>query len=177
MAKKDLNISLAIKILKNRPLCIFLPKMNAHRKYFDEIKYMSFLIKDDKLLEKYNEIWEKVKNSLKKDVDSEPVYNGKYLKAKIKSHNRKTNTNFYNNKIPRDGSQFICVSVILIDSVLRTGKNYHLQMFLEECKYFVKEKKIPKYIIDDIEISYDSDRGNSNEDNFNEKKKKKKKKN
>ena len=46
-------------------------------------KYMSFLIKDDKLLEKYNEIWEKVKNIIKKEFDSEPVYKEKYLKAKL----------------------------------------------------------------------------------------------
>ena len=46
---------------------------------------MSFLIKDDELLEKYSGIWEKVKNSIKKEFDSEPLYNEKYLKAKIKS--------------------------------------------------------------------------------------------
>ena len=39
---------------KNRPLCIFLPKMSAYRRDFDETKYMSLLIKDDELLEKYN---------------------------------------------------------------------------------------------------------------------------
>ena len=41
---------------KIRLLCIFLPKMSAYRRDFDETKYISFLIKDDKLLEKYNEI-------------------------------------------------------------------------------------------------------------------------
>ena len=82
--------------------------MSAYRKDFDETKYISFLIKDDELLEKYNEIWEKVKNILKKDFDSEPVYNEKYLKAKIKSYNGKINTNFHNDKIPKEGSQFIC---------------------------------------------------------------------
>ena len=35
--------------------------MTAFRRDFDEIKYLNFLIKDDELLEKYNEIWEKVK--------------------------------------------------------------------------------------------------------------------
>ena len=65
---------------KMKPLFIFLPKMSAYRKDFDITKYTSFLIKDDELLEKYNEIWEKVKNSLKKNFDSEPVYNEKYLK-------------------------------------------------------------------------------------------------
>ena len=53
----------------------------------------------------------------------------------------------------------------MISSVFRTGKNYYPQVFLEECKYIVKEKKIPKYIIDDIEISFDSDRENSDKEN------------
>ena len=63
-------------------------------------------MKDDELSEKYNEIWEKDKNIIKKEFDSEPVYNEKYLKAKIKSNNGKINTNFRNNKIPKEGSQF-----------------------------------------------------------------------
>ena len=73
----------------------------------------------------------------------------------------------------------------MLDSVFGTGKNYYPQVFLEEYKYFVKGKKIPKYIIDHIEISSDSDRENSgrgksyeensdekhcNEENFAEKK-------
>ena len=49
----------------------------------------------------------------------------------------------------------------MIGSVLRTGKNYYPRVFLEECKYVGKEKKIPKYIIDDIEISSGSDEENS----------------
>ena len=56
----------------------------------------------------------------------------------------------------------------MIDSVFRTGKSYYPQVVLEECKYVFKEKKIPKYIIDDIGISSDSDRENSNEENSNE---------
>ena len=47
--------------------------MTAYRKDFGETKYMSFLIKNDELLEKYNEIWEKIKNSFKKEFDSESV--------------------------------------------------------------------------------------------------------
>ena len=34
---------------KNRPLSIFLPKVTAHRRDFDETKYMSFFHKDDEL--------------------------------------------------------------------------------------------------------------------------------
>ena len=63
----------------------------------------------------------------------------------------------------------------MIDSVFRIGKNCYPQVFLEECKCVFKEKKIPKYIIDDIEFSSDTDGENSeeeisDEDNFTEKK-------
>ena len=53
-------------------------------------------------------------------------------------------------------------------SAFRAGSNYYPQVFLEEFKYIVKEIKIPKYIIDDIEISTDSDRENSDEENSDE---------
>ena len=44
------------------------------------------------------------------------------------------NANSDNNKIPKEDSQFICLSVILIDSVFKTEKNYYYyQVFLEEC--------------------------------------------
>ena len=78
----------------------------------------------DELLKKYNKIWEKVKNSIKKEFDSEPAYNEKYIKAKIKPYSRKTKTNFHNNKIPKEGSQCVCFPVILISCVFRTGNNY-----------------------------------------------------
>ena len=88
--KKNYNKKLAkdIKIFlkKKKRLCIFLPKVSACRKDFNETKYIFLLINDDKLLEKCNKIWEKVKNIIKKEFDSEPVYNEKYLKAKIKSY-------------------------------------------------------------------------------------------
>ena len=55
---------------KVEPLCILLPKMSACRRDFDETKYMSFLIKTDELLEKYNEIQEKFSNSIKKKFEN-----------------------------------------------------------------------------------------------------------
>ena len=45
--------------------------------------------------------------------------------------------------------------VILTDSVLKIGKNYYSQVFLEECKYIIKDKKINKYISNNLEISFD----------------------
>ena len=46
--------------------------------------------------------------TVSKRIYIEPVYNEKYLKAKVKSYNGKINTNFHKNKIPKEGSQFIC---------------------------------------------------------------------
>ena len=45
---------------KIKPSCVFPPKMTAYRKDFDETKYISVLRKDNELLEKCNEIWDKV---------------------------------------------------------------------------------------------------------------------
>ena len=58
-------------------------------------------------LKKYNEIWRKASNIIKEEFDSKPVYNRKYLKLKLKSYNERINTNFYNNKIPKESSQCI----------------------------------------------------------------------
>ena len=138
---KKLNISLPWKMLKTLSLYVYFSPKWVHIEKAST-KYMSFLIKDDKLLEKYNEIWEKVKNIIKKEFDSEPVYKEKYLKAKIKHYNRKINTNFDNSKIPKEDSEFICLSAILIDSVFRTGKSFYPQVFLEKCKCIIKEKKL-----------------------------------
>ena len=66
---------------------------------------------------------------MKKGFDSEPVYNEKYIKTKIKSYEGSINTDFHGDKVPKEGSQYICLSVILIDSVFRTGKNYYPQVF------------------------------------------------
>ena len=54
MVKRVLSISLVTKMVKDRASCIMIPKMSAYRRDFDETKYISFLIKDDKMLEKYN---------------------------------------------------------------------------------------------------------------------------
>ena len=55
----------------------------------------------------------------------------------------------------------------MIVSVLRTGKYYYPQLFLKEFKYVFKEKKMPEYITDDLEICSDTDREDSDEENYN----------
>ena len=72
---------------KVKPLHIMLPKTSIYVKSYDgQTKWMYFLIEDDDLLEKYNTIWDKVSADMKKEFDSEPVYNKNLLKTKIKFH-------------------------------------------------------------------------------------------
>ena len=61
--------------------------MNAYVKYFDKnSKYMNILGHDKEILKKYG-IWNKIKSLFKKELDSEPVYNDKYIKIKISLFN------------------------------------------------------------------------------------------
>ena len=57
-----------------RPLCILLPQMIGYVKHFNSNKTISFKVSDNKLLKKYNKVWEKVGNLLSIEFDSEPVY-------------------------------------------------------------------------------------------------------
>ena len=123
-AKNEFRYFIGYKDAENvRPLCILLTKMSAYRKGFNKTKYISFFIKDDELLEKYNEIWEKVKIIIKKEFDSEPIYNEKYLKTRIKSYNEKINTNLDNNKIPKESSHFLYIFKWLINIIKKKKKN------------------------------------------------------
>ena len=46
-----------------QPLCVILPQMDGYIKYFDDGgKNMSFVMDDEKIYEKYNEIWEVIRN-------------------------------------------------------------------------------------------------------------------
>ena len=68
-----------------KPLCIILPQINGYIKYFEHGgKNMSFLIKNDEVGEKYEEIWNVIKDKLDIKFYSEPIYEKKYLKAKVK---------------------------------------------------------------------------------------------
>ena len=54
------------------------------------------------MVKKYCKTWAKVSNSIKKEFDSEPVSNGKYLKTKAKSYGDKISTSFQDNRISKE---------------------------------------------------------------------------
>ena len=88
------------KIVK--PLSIILPQMNAYMKYFASGgKNMSSVIKDDDVLDKYNEIWYNNKETLSIKFHSMVVYDKKHIKVKVREFNGVIKTNFLDDKIPK----------------------------------------------------------------------------
>ena len=97
--------------------------MSGYIKYFENgRKNMSFVIKDDSVLDKYNEIWDKIKETLNIKFHSMPVYDEKYIKAKVREFNGAIKTNFLGDKIPKENVHYACIACITIDSVMKMEK-------------------------------------------------------
>ena len=106
-----------------KPLCIILPQMSGYIKYFENGgKNMSFLIKDDEVWDKYDKIWDVIKNKLNIKFHSEPVYEYKYLKAKVREFDGVIKTNFLGNDMPKENIHYTCIACITIDSVMKMIK-------------------------------------------------------
>ena len=86
---------------------------------------MTFLIKDNSVLNKYNEIWDKIKEKLSIKFHSKPVYDETYIKAKVRGFDGKIKTNFLGDEIPKENMIYTCIACVTIDSVMRMDKtNY-----------------------------------------------------
>ena len=83
---------------------------------------MSFLIKDEEVLDKYEEIWDVIKNKLGTKFHSELVYDETYIKAKVREFDGKIKTNFLGNDVPEENIHYTCIACITIDSVMRIDK-------------------------------------------------------
>ena len=120
--------------------------MSGYIKYFENGgKNMFFVIKDD-VLDKYNEIWDKIKGKLNIKFHSMPIYDQKYIKAKVREFNGVIKTNFLGDEIPKENMHYTCMACITIDSVMKMEKKNYQQVYLEDCKYRMKKIKMPKFI-------------------------------
>ena len=138
-----------------RPVRIKLPQMIGYVKQFDSNKTMSFKVTDNKLLKKYIKIWEKISNLLNIEFDSKSIYgdNDKYIKTEIKLYGDEINTNFQVKMLPKENASYRCLSLIMLDSVIRVNKKYYRQTLLEVCKYEIKKNKMGNLINDDLDPS------------------------
>ena len=80
-----------------RPLVLIMPKIRAYVKTFKvkngdkdkNNKLISFLIYDEKLLEKYKAVWTKIEDLKNIELNALPVYDAKYIKTKIRTYDNK----------------------------------------------------------------------------------------
>ena len=149
-----------------RSLCMRLPKMIGYVKNFNKNATMSFRVADKHLLKNYKKIWRKVEQLIKIDFESKSIYGDdyKFIKTKIKMYADSAITNFHNKWMPKEKAPYKCLSIITIDSVIKTNKKYYLWTLLGECKYIQEKIKIENYINKELEESEsDSDSNNETE--------------
>ena len=149
-----------------RPLCIMLPQMTGYTKKFELNLTMSFKISDKKLSKKYDQIWKRTEKLLKIKFDSKPAYGDheKNIKTKIKTYGDSVITNFHNKKNPKEKAPCKCLSIIMLDSVMKAKKKYYPQTLLEECI------QIQNFTDDDLEKNEsDSDSNDETESDIEDK--------
>ena len=122
--------------------------MSGYIKYFEN---MFFIIKDDDVLGKYNEIWNKIKNLLNIKFHSIPVYDEKYIKTTVREVNGAIKTKFLGDEIPKENVHYACITCITTDSVIKMEKKNYPQLYLEEWKYKIKKIKMPEFINTELE--------------------------
>ena len=86
-----------------------------------------------------NKIWKKIEKTLGVKLDSNPMFEERCIKTKLKTYNNRVNTVFLdtknlNNEIPEEKPHYSCIAVIGVESVINVNKENYRQVYLEQCK-------------------------------------------
>ena len=96
---------------------------------------MSFNVSEAKeWVSQYKKIWNEVESQLFEKMVTEPIKREtRYVSGKLKMWKERIKTNFHGQDVPYD---MYCnaTAVLKIDSVYKQAKNYHPQVYVEECK-------------------------------------------
>ena len=111
---------------------------------------MSFVIKDDDVLDKCNEIWDKIKTYLNIKYHSMPVYDEKYIKAKVREFNGVIKTNFLGDEIQKVSMHYTCIACININSIMTGKKELSTDLF-RRMQIQTKKNKVTKFIDTELE--------------------------
>ena len=111
-----------------------------------EAQICLFLIKDEEVGEKHKQIWNVIKNKLEIKFHSDPVYEQKHVKTKVREYDVVIKTNFLDNGIPKENIHYTSIACITIDSVMKMDEKYFSQVYLEECKYKIKKIQMSTFI-------------------------------
>ena len=117
----------------------------------------SFIVKDEDIIDKYNEIWDRIKEKLNIKFHSMPVYDQTYIKAKVREFDGVIKTNFLGDGVTKENMHYACIACITINSVMRMEKKNHLRVYLEECKYRAKKIQMSRFINTELESDLESE--------------------
>ena len=119
---------------------------------------MSFNASEEEVWEtQYKKIWNEVESQLFEKMATEPIKReGSYVNGKLKTWKERIKTNFHGQDVPYN---MYCnaTAVLKIDSVYKQGKNYHPQVYVEECKYTDAENQQCSMLSDDDDDDDDDD--------------------
>ena len=145
--------------------------MTVFARKFDKNATIFFRANNKQVLKNYNKILKIVEKLMRIDFESKPVYDDdeKCIKTKIKIYAGNMITNFLHKKMPKEKALCKCLSIIMLDFVIKANKNYYPQTLWEKCKYVQEKKKIKNLIDDNLEKSesdsYSNDKTESDIDN------------
>ena len=71
------------------------------------------------------------------------------------------NTAFPDNEIPKEKNHYICIAAVCINSIMKIVKKNYPQIYLEQCKYKIKKRKVVDFI--DAELDLNSDDSDDSE--------------
>ena len=111
---------------------------------------MSFNVSEEKeWVSQYKKIWNEVESQLFEKMATEPIkIEGRYVYGKLKTWKERIKTNFHGQDVPYD-MHCNAAAVLKIDSVYKQGKNYHPQVYVEECKHTDVENQECNMLSDD----------------------------
>ena len=126
-----------------RLLVLIMPKMSGYVKTFKvkddnkdkNKKLMSFFVDGEKLLEKYKAIWNQIEVLKNIVLNGLLVLDGRYVKTKITTYNKKVYTKFRGLNLQEDSIKCESFTVIFIDSLLVFESKCYLQVYLDNCVY------------------------------------------
>ena len=118
---------------------------------------MSFVMKDDNVLDKYSKIWNKLIGELNIKFHNMPVYDEKYIKAKVREFNGVIKTDFLGDEIPKESLHYNCIACITIDSVMRMGEKELFTTLFRRMEIQIKKIKITKFINTELKSESESE--------------------
>ena len=132
--------------------------MSWYIKYFENGgKKMSYLNKDDEVWDKFDKIWDVIKDKLGVKFYTESVYEYNYLKAEVREFDGIIKTKFLGNNMPKENMHYTCIAYITIDSVLTIEEKIIQKFIQKSVDIWQKKVQVPKFINTELKLDSESD--------------------